>query len=48
MTCHGQVIGAVVADNQLIAQQAKKLVKVEYEDLDPVIITMEVWKQISL
>lgn len=41
VTCHGQVIGAIVADNQQIAHQAKKHVKVEYEDLHPVIITME-------
>lgn len=42
MTAQGQVIGAVVADNQMIAQRAAKLVKIEYEDLTPVLITIEV------
>lgn len=37
----GQVIGAIVADNQTIAQRAARLVKVEYEELLPVIITIE-------
>ncbi|XP_022080496.1 xanthine dehydrogenase/oxidase-like isoform X2 [Acanthaster planci] len=35
----GQVIGVVVADNQIIAQRAAKLVQVEYEEL-PAIITI--------
>ncbi|XP_054265333.1 xanthine dehydrogenase-like [Macrosteles quadrilineatus] len=39
--CVGQVVGAVVADTQQLAQRAAKLVKVEYEDLQPVIITIE-------
>lgn len=33
----GQVIGAVVADTQVHAQRAAKVVKVEYEELEPVI-----------
>lgn len=37
----GQVIGAIVADNQTIAQRAARLVKVEYEELSPIIITIE-------
>lgn len=37
----GQVIGAIVADNQTIAQRAARLVKVEYKELTPVIITIE-------
>lgn len=37
----GQVIGAIVADNQTIAQRASRLVKVEYEDIHPIIITIE-------
>jgi xanthine dehydrogenase/oxidase len=41
VTCFGQVIGAIVAKDQITAQRAKKLVKVEYEDLKP-IITIEV------
>ncbi len=41
VTCVGQVIGLVVADNKAIAQLAAKLVKVDYEEL-PAIITIEV------
>ncbi|KAJ9595230.1 hypothetical protein L9F63_013467, partial [Diploptera punctata] len=41
VTTQGQVIGAVVADNQIIAQRAAKLVKVTYKDLQPIIITIE-------
>ena len=38
--CVGMIIGAVVAENQAIAQTAARLVTIEYEDL-PAIITME-------
>lgn len=41
VTCQGHIIGAIVADNQAIAQRAAKLVKVEYEELKPV-MTIEV------
>ena len=44
VTCVGQVIGAVVADNQAHAQRAAQLVQVTYEDLQPRIITIEVMK----
>ena len=37
----GQTIGAILADTQAHAQKAAKAVKVEYEELDP-IITIEV------
>ncbi|XP_071454952.1 xanthine dehydrogenase isoform X2 [Hetaerina americana] len=37
----GQVIGAIVAIDQATAQQAAKMVKVEYEDITPVIVTIE-------
>ncbi|XP_011311010.1 xanthine dehydrogenase/oxidase [Fopius arisanus] len=37
----GQVIGAIVATNQAIAQKASRLVEVQYEDLKPVIISIE-------
>lgn len=37
---HGQIIGAVVAKNRIIASKAAKLVRVEYEDL-PVVLTIE-------
>ena len=36
------MIGAVVADAHAHAQRAARLVKVTYEELDPVIITIEV------
>jgi xanthine dehydrogenase/oxidase len=42
VTCQGQIIGAVVADNQMIAQRAAKLVRVDYEELSPIIITIDV------
>ncbi|KAL1122173.1 hypothetical protein AAG570_003578 [Ranatra chinensis] len=41
VTCQGQVIGAIIAENYLIAQKAKKLVKIVYDDLNPVILTIE-------
>ena len=37
----GQVMGCVVADTQANAQRACRLVKVVYEDLLPVIVTIE-------
>ncbi|XP_013100301.2 xanthine dehydrogenase [Stomoxys calcitrans] len=39
--CQGQVVGAIVADNQALAQRASRKVKVEYEDITPAIITIE-------
>ena len=44
VTCVGHVIGAVLADNHEHAQRAAKLVKIKYEELQPVIITIEVSK----
>lgn len=41
VTSQGQTIGAIVADNQAIAQKAARMVKVEYEDLSPIIVTIE-------
>lgn len=38
---HGQLIGIVLAETQLDAQEAAKMVKVEYEEL-PAIFTIEV------
>lgn len=40
VTCVGQVIGMVVAKDQATAQRAAKLVKVQYEDIKPCIITV--------
>ncbi|KAF7288036.1 hypothetical protein GWI33_000090 [Rhynchophorus ferrugineus] len=41
VTSQGQIIIAVVADDPNIARKATQLVKVEYEDLSPVLITIE-------
>lgn len=41
VTSQGQMLGAVVADNQIIAQRAARLVKVTYEEIVPVIVTIE-------
>lgn len=41
VTSQGQTIGAIVADNQAIAQKAARLVKIEYEDISPIIVTIE-------
>lgn len=35
----GQIIGAIIADNQVIAQRAARFVKIEYDEL-PVVITV--------
>jgi xanthine dehydrogenase molybdopterin-binding subunit B len=39
--CIGQPIGAILAENREVARKATYLVKVEYEDLKP-ILTIEV------
>ncbi|CAG9798537.1 unnamed protein product [Chironomus riparius] len=41
VTSKGQTLGAIAADDQNIAQKAARLVKVEYEEIHPVIVTME-------
>ena len=41
MTCRGQIIGIVLADDQIIAQRAARRVNVTYEEL-PSILTMQV------
>lgn len=41
VTSHGQVIGAVVAVDQYTAQKATRMVEIEYENLEPVILTIE-------
>lgn len=37
VTCVGHIIGAVVADTHLHAQRAAKAVRIEYEELRPVV-----------
>ncbi|XP_071963030.1 xanthine dehydrogenase/oxidase-like [Antedon mediterranea] len=37
VTCIGQYIGAIVADDKEIAQRAARMVQVEYQDLEPII-----------
>nr|QEO19118.1 rosy [Limnogonus franciscanus] len=41
VTSQGQTIGCIVAVDQQTAQRANKLVKITYEDLKPLIITIE-------
>ncbi|GJQ84033.1 ry [Trypoxylus dichotomus] len=41
VTAQGQIIGAIVADDQLIAQKAARTVKVTYKELTPIIVTIE-------
>ncbi|XP_017755715.1 PREDICTED: xanthine dehydrogenase isoform X2 [Eufriesea mexicana] len=41
VTSHGQVIGVIIAISQSIAQKAARMVEVEYQNLEPVIISIE-------
>lgn len=41
VTSQGQLIGAIIADDQKTAQRAARLVNVVYEDLFPIIVTLE-------
>lgn len=41
VTSQGQTLAAIVADNQAIAQMAARMVKVIYEDLSPVVVSIE-------
>ncbi|XP_058453395.1 xanthine dehydrogenase [Malaya genurostris] len=41
VTSQGQILGAIVADNQAIAQKAARRVKIVYEELSPIIVTLE-------
>ncbi|XP_042260124.1 xanthine dehydrogenase/oxidase isoform X3 [Thunnus maccoyii] len=41
VTCVGHIIGAVVADTQLQAQRAAKAVRIQYEELQPVVTIQE-------
>ncbi|XP_055838827.1 xanthine dehydrogenase isoform X2 [Episyrphus balteatus] len=41
VTCQGLIIGVIVGDNQTIAQRGASLVKIEYRDILPTVITIE-------
>lgn len=41
VTSQGQIVGLIVADNQSIAQKAARKVKIQYQELEPVVITIE-------
>ncbi|XP_059609596.1 xanthine dehydrogenase [Phlebotomus argentipes] len=41
VTSQSQILGIIVAENQVLAQRATKMVKVSYEDIVPVIVTLE-------
>jgi xanthine dehydrogenase/oxidase len=41
VTSQGQLLGAIAADTQPIAQRAARLVKIVYEEITPVIVTIE-------
>ncbi|XP_072235326.1 xanthine dehydrogenase/oxidase-like [Leuresthes tenuis] len=41
VTCVGHIIGAVVADTQLHAQRAAKAMKIQYEELQPIVTIQE-------
>jgi xanthine dehydrogenase/oxidase len=41
VTSQGQTLGIILGDDQNIAQRAAKMVKVKYEELSPVVVTIE-------
>lgn len=41
VTSQGQVIGAIVADTQTLAQKAARMVEIEYEELSPIVVSIE-------
>lgn len=41
VTSYGQVIGAIVADTQAIAQKAARMVEIKYEELAPIVVSIE-------
>ncbi len=41
VTSQGQVIGAIVADTQAIAQKAARMVDIKYEELSPIVVTID-------
>uniref|UniRef100_A0A1Y1M1D6 Xanthine dehydrogenase n=1 Tax=Photinus pyralis TaxID=7054 RepID=A0A1Y1M1D6_PHOPY len=41
VTCNGQIVGALVAIDQVTAQRAARMVQIKYEELESVIVTIE-------
>uniref|UniRef100_A0A182RBN1 Xanthine dehydrogenase n=1 Tax=Anopheles funestus TaxID=62324 RepID=A0A182RBN1_ANOFN len=41
VTSHGQIIGAIVAEHESIAKKAAKKVRIVYEDISPIIVSLE-------
>lgn len=41
VTSQGQTIGVIVANDQATAQAAARMVKIEYEDIQPIIVSIE-------
>ena len=41
VTSCGQIIGAVIGINEKIARRAAKLVKVKYEQISPIVVSIE-------
>lgn len=41
VTSQGQTIGIILADDQIIAQEAARKVKIEYEELQPILVSIE-------
>lgn len=41
VTCQGQLLGVVAGESKEIAQRAAKLVKIVYEEITPILITIE-------
>lgn len=41
VTSQGQTIGVIVAQDQTTAQEAARMVEIEYEDIHPIIVTIE-------
>ncbi|XP_058793018.1 xanthine dehydrogenase-like [Phymastichus coffea] len=41
VTSHGQVVAAIIATHQSIAQKAARMVRIDYEEIRPLILTIE-------
>ncbi|XP_011310367.1 xanthine dehydrogenase [Fopius arisanus] len=41
VTSQGQILGAIIAADQATAQKAARLVKIDYENLEPIIVSIE-------